>query len=85
MSLLRPNELTISPDINGFQILDVVFPQEGFAPGPLIPRLKHFPATRILPIETLCETTANRKSLLMALKMRQSTNPNDDEYLFPES
>ena len=30
--------------------LDLVFPQEGFSPGPLTPRFKRFPATRILPI-----------------------------------
>ena len=30
--------------------LDLVSPQEGFSPGPLIPRFKRFPATRILPI-----------------------------------
>ena len=33
--------------------LDLVSPQEGFSPGPLTPRFKHFPATRILPI-TFC-------------------------------
>ena len=30
--------------------LDLVSPQEGFSPGPFTPRLKCFPATRILPI-----------------------------------
>ena len=30
--------------------LDLVSPQEGFSPGPLTPRFKRFPATRILPI-----------------------------------
>ena len=57
--------------------LDLVSPQESFSPGPLIPRSKRFPATRILPI-TLCvfsvwcptqsiyeKTTANWTSLLM--------------------
>ena len=33
--------------------LDLVSPQEGFSPGPLTPRFKRFPATRILPI-TFC-------------------------------
>ena len=33
--------------------LDLVSPREGFSPGPLTPRLRHFPATRILPI-TFC-------------------------------
>ena len=33
--------------------LDLVSPQEGFSLGPLSPRFKRFPATRILPI-TLC-------------------------------
>ena len=54
--------------------LDLVSPQEGFSPGPLTPRFKRFPATRILPItfcvfsvlgiEPLCENTANWESLL---------------------
>ena len=34
--------------------LDLVSPQEGFSPGPLTPRFKHFPATRILPITFVC-------------------------------
>ena len=33
--------------------LDLVSPQEGFSPGPLTPRFKRFPATRISPI-TFC-------------------------------
>ena len=33
--------------------LDLVSPQEGFSPGPLTPRFKRFPVTRILPI-TFC-------------------------------
>ena len=33
--------------------LNLVSPQEGFSPGPLTPRFKRFPATRILPI-TFC-------------------------------
>ena len=33
--------------------LDLVSPQEGFSPGPLTPRFKGFPATRILRI-TFC-------------------------------
>ena len=30
--------------------LNLVSSQEGFSPGPLTPRFKHFPATRILPL-----------------------------------
>ena len=29
-------------------------PQEGFSPGPLTPRFKHFPATRICPLPIVC-------------------------------
>ena len=34
--------------------LDLLSPQEGFSPVPLIPRFKRFPATRILPNYPLC-------------------------------
>ena len=37
--------------------LDLVSPQEGFSPGPLTPRFKGFPATRILRI-TFCVFSA---------------------------
>ena len=58
--------------------LDLVSPQEGFSPGPLIPRFKRFPATRILPITLcvfcvvpgigpLCDNTASWKSLLTTI------------------
>ena len=33
---------------------DLVSPREGFSPGPLTPRLKHFPATRIFPMLSVC-------------------------------
>ena len=70
--------------------LDLVSPQEGFSPGPLSPRFKRFPATRILPI-TLCvfsmwywhkhlcgKNTANSKSLLI-LKILQLSIPRNSD------
>ena len=59
--------------------LDLISPQEGFSPGPLTPRFKHFPTTRIFAhyllcvfcvvpgIEPLCKNTANWKRLLTHL------------------
>ena len=34
--------------------LNLVSPQEDFSPGPLTPRFKRFPATRILPLPFVC-------------------------------
>ena len=53
--------------------LDLVSPQEGFSPGPLTPRFKGFPATRILRMTFcvfLCGTwhRANWKTLLIYKK-----------------
>ena len=40
--------------------LDLVSPQEGFSPGPLTPRFKRFPATRILPLPFVCSLCGTR-------------------------
>ena len=67
--------------------LDLVSPQEGFPPGPLTPRFKCFPATRIFAhyflcvfcvvpgIEPLCETTANWNSLLIITYCKELNFP----------
>ena len=47
--------------------LDLVSPQEGFSPGPLTPRFKRFPATRILPI-TFCVFSMWYKALSLYTK-----------------
>ena len=45
--------------------LDLVSPQEGSSPGPLTPRFKCFPATRILPLPFVCSLCGTRHIALL--------------------
>ena len=52
----HPQRLIRTPVQGGYPQYHLIFspPQEGFSPGPLTPRFKRFPATRILPLPFVC-------------------------------